>query len=130
MKKIPILIVIVMILSMWLLSVSNLAMSAGDVKSKRSNDLPEPVRITNNAETQNDHAIWGNKIIWTENGDIHIYDLGPDGEYRTEDDTGEKQITTYWSKYYPDIFENKIVWVSYENMFDRNIYIYKEEDNT
>ena len=95
----------------------------------RSGHSPEPpVRITEDAESQGSPAIYENKIVWEDdrngNNDIYMYDLGPDGEFGTEDDSGEVQITDDpKGQIFPKIHENKIVWMDPRNG-NWDIYMY------
>ncbi|MFH1100427.1 MAG: CARDB domain-containing protein [Methanobacteriota archaeon] len=88
------------------------------------------IRITTDPMYQWDAAISRNKIVWFENQssdqyNIYLYDLGPDGIFGTADDSGEIRITTNQSRpRRPAIYENKIVWQDSTNWTNPDIYLY------
>ena len=90
------------------------------------------VQITDEPESQQVPATYGNKIVWSDwrnGGDIYMYDLGPDGEYGTQDDFGEVQITDELADQYGAyIYENKILWMDDRNG-NREIYMYDLGDD-
>ncbi|MFH1100979.1 MAG: C25 family cysteine peptidase [Methanobacteriota archaeon] len=80
-----------------------------------TDDDSETVQITTSESVPCDATINGTKIVWTDyrdgQWDIYLYELGSDGVYGTDDDSGEVQITTAPSSdETPSISGNKIIW--------------------
>ncbi len=81
-----------------------------------------------------DMEIHENRIVWSDdrngNYDVFTYDLGPDGEFGTDDDGGEQQLS---SSSYSDIlsvvYGNRIVWRNFVSRgkqynYQEDIYLY------
>ena len=86
-------------------------------------------QITTDQKMNVNPQIFKNKIVWENdfrgNSDIYMYDLGNDGVYGTDDDSGEQQITTdLFTQIQPFIFEDKIVWDDSRNG-NSDIYMYE-----
>ena len=86
-----------------------------DEKFGTDDDVGE-IQITNESAWQQSPKIYGNKIVWDESDSdglaiIYMYDLGPDGEFETDDDVGKIPITNKPGYHRdPEIYENKIIW--------------------
>ncbi|USN53706.1 MAG: hypothetical protein H6760_00865 [Candidatus Nomurabacteria bacterium] len=89
-----------------------------------SDDIGES-QISASAKKDSSPRIAGTKILWhqTQNGgasdanqNVMMYDLGPDGEYGTADDTSETQLTNSLNnEYWPRGDGENIVWLSDQN---------------
>ncbi len=87
------------------------------------------VRLTTYSSNKGSPIVSGNRIVWADNrhgpSEIYLYDLGYDGVYGTDDDSGEIRVTTdLTSKYSISFSGNKIIWSAYAGMYQATVYMY------